>query len=301
MIMTAMPLFSQESAGLFFLGRRGDAPGAVALRGARDAVKDLAGETGRKIEVVSVLYTEDKGLSSLLEKAYISGAKGAIISLGAKVDGQSDLDAKIKSLGKKGFTVAVIGEGARDIHSPIKVLNDDEKLISILDTLLKPHSGAMGFQVRAFASAGDNGGYEFSEDISRKIADKFCGGEITETDFFSAYQKTNKTELERLDNYALIFLSPKILADAGGLEPDKDRLLSVVLGARASVAQLFATGQLDACITPDYYGFGYASMRRLIEDIFLSRRAEGSLVLPPKVYEKTNLKKFLDDWASYLN
>lgn len=300
-IITALPLLSQEGAGLFFLSKKGDVPGAVALSGAKDAAEDFKKDTKKNIRITPLSYSDIKDLDTQLEKAYISGAKGVIIAIDGDLPPQDEniLNSRLKDLQKRKFTTAVIGGKNNEIDTPIKGINDEEKLISKLGEMLEPHRGKMGFQVLSFAP--ENNSYEFSEEISEKIADKFSEKKIRRTNLFSIYQTQHDTELERLDNYAIIFLSPEVLADAQAFKADKDRLFCAVLGARAAVIQLFQLGYIDACITPDYYGFGYAAARRVIEKAILGRDSSGIFRLPPKVYDKSNAEKFLSDWSLYLN
>ena len=300
-IITAMPLLSQEGAGLFFLSKKGDVPGAVALSGAKDAAEDFRKDTKKDIKITPHSYSDVNELGTLLERAYISGAKGAIITIDGDLPlaDEDILNARLKDLQKRKFTIAVIGGKNNEIDTPIKGINDEEELLSKLGKMIGQYSERMGFQALSFAP--ENNTYEFSEEISKKIADKFSGGKIRRASLFSIYQAQHDRELERQDNYALIFLSPELLADAHAFKADKDRLFSVVLGARAAVIQLFQLGYIDACITPDYYGFGYAAARRVIERAILERDSLGVFRLPPKVYDKSNTKKFLSDWSLYLN
>ena len=310
--MALAALAQAESLALVFYDA--DSPHQFAVaNGAREALRDLSLRYKRDIKLENFTpkaaeITPEIQAQALFE-AKKSGASGAILF--ASHGGEKPLEDAMGKLAAEGFPVAVIGRDIDARSALAFTLRDNEKLADGLKKAFPKRSERDNFHLVFVLMGGDEA--EIPEDAAAKLlpanmdiktAKSISGGKAAK--FYScrrygALQRKFSAEWTNWDNYGIIILDERVLADIPKFDRDSDRAFILCTQTSPLLSEYLKTSEIPLCTADDYFGYGYLSAIKLAEKIFDGKNPRKKAeLLPPLKYAPEDVKKFEKDWIGFL-
>ena len=270
------------------------------VNGAKAAAKLMGGKHSAEIEIKYLsLKADQAALAGALSKAYVEGAKGAVVFTNEPLSG-AELSKTAQDLSAKGFPLCVAGaelEGAK-IFSHVGT--DSKKALSMLNSALDSMGNTGKLPLFCVGKAGEKAdvlrepevnAFEKSRTVLKKV----------ETVFYSAYAAENSVEIGRMDAHGLVLLNASLLADMLPLPKDPDRRFALCLGGAPYVAFYLDNASIDICMMDDYYGFGYCLVRDICDFVYGAVvPASQRTLLSPLLFRKSDAKAFSKLWKDWM-
>lgn len=310
-LLVNISAFAGDVVKYVFLSSDARNPANSAIfNGARDALKEMSSRYGKdlKIEFISASSSIEKQISQL-STAYLESFKGALI---VPVDANA-IAPKVSSLAKNGFYCASVGA---EIEGGVFTCSTDySAALKLVNAEIAKLAGGKNLTYRCYFKTAKNG--DSSEPVESALkeafSNQFNGKEMkaiydelkpkvsAAMDFYSVYAKQNADDILRTDNFAEIFFSPALLSNMLPIKDDTDRYFTICLGALPQLEYYLATSQINLCVYDDWYGWGYYSMRVLVEKSLesINPTSKSKLLAPLSATPRT-VKSFSKDWAKWI-
>lgn len=291
-----------------------NAENAAVLNGVQDALKDMEFRFSCKfqVEYISADNSAQKQLSQM-SNAFIDNFKAAIVY--PVSGGEAALGKRAEEMAQSGFYTASVGAKISDVIPA--VATDTQKTAQLVSDYIAKFSRGREFSlVGYFRILGEVRAVDAADSAQlagllypslnveqfRKIVAPYKVLKLAAMDYYSVYAAAHAIEILRYDNYGEIFFNPRLLSDTAPIKPDTDRLFAICVGALPQFEFYLKSGQLNACVYDDYYGWGYFSAREIAERLFKvsSPAAKRLRLLPPLKADASSISDFSSDWRKWL-
>ncbi len=289
-------LFAEDVRFLFIAPTAETPESAPIIKGLHDGAKEYLRTSKQGYSLQTVYAANNEECVDVLKRAYLEGFKNIAILPAQKPD--SNLCSQIANLAKQNLNIILLGKFAESTDAKLLIKDDYTQLGKKLSEAVKPFENAVGLSTLVFKST--DYPYALDEKVSQDLLSNFKNCVQNDIVLYSLYEAQNKTHLQRLDNYVLLFLSPAPIANAKHFMPSRNRLFAICLGASPQTAVLLKKSQLDMCVSPDYYGYGYIAARELIYADIGKSAAQKEFLLPLKIYTKKNADEYKNEWGKFI-
>lgn len=302
-----------ESLALVFDDISSPAQNAVAS-GARDALKELSVRYGRNFSLEnltgSMASSTPAEQAKALEKAAASGAIGVILA--PAKGGDREIAAAVSALAAKKFPTAMVVRDIPDSGRLCFTRSDaSSETEAVADQASRRGASRPNFKLLCVVAAKED---RFANKEEAKAAlTGAISGEVFEriaaaydckfalSELFSQFSKKHAGDISLLDNYGIVFFGSAPLMDLTPLPADGDRAFAMSLEALPHVGRYLHPKQIAYASGQDYYGLGYISAIRLVENAMdgrVPRKPEQAI--QPKKYGPEDVEKFNAEWLEFM-
>jgi hypothetical protein len=301
-----------ESLALVFYDK--DCPQQFAtINGSREALRDLSLRFKKQLTIENFTPQADvvkpDHQAEALMIAHKRGARGAILF---EANGDKKLlHQTIKELKEKSFPIVIIGRETQSTDDFAAVVKNDKKFREIFKAnfpektkkenfkllfVVKGASEAKISKEDALKTMPPNIGADNVEAISENFATEFYSCRM-----FSELQKKFGEDWYYYDNYGVIILDERILADTVPFRKDTDKAFTFCPQTSPILSEFLRSGDIQICVADDYFGYGYIASVKLWEKIFDKKNPTSKTeYLTPLLYTPADLEKYNSDWINFL-
>ncbi len=275
----------------------------AVYNGARDALIELKGRYGKDFKLEFINSLDETSQLVELGKAYIDGAKGAILFPASSF---GDYSKNIDEFVEKKFPITFVGRDIPKSKSLCYVGGDESQMCVLARSELKRLMNGEKKSIFIYARE------DSSLDSVTKYCDNLFGLELLKSlsaqskprvelmALYSIYSTINSISIMRRDDYAEIFTTPDLLSDTTPIKRDGDRAFAMCIGALPSLTRYLERGELASCVYHDYYGWGYFAARALAEKIMDNTTPTSRVrLLKPLRATPENAESFRRDWHNW--